>query len=1053
MAVRDLYLKIESISGYSPVEPDDHVSPPIVYRRDCMRNMGHEDATIPDDEVAARRLTALIYREYLDPQYLVPKPDKLVAADVNEPAFTRRVPGTVIYASPGDWLRIHVKNADGVPHSFHLHGLHYGIDSDGSWPFGTQSDDGRRSDEICPGQTWTYTYHATNHTVGAWPFHDHCRDIGLYINRGLFGAVIVLPEHEHHHLPHFPYPPDFESHVHEVLKRLQERKRHSHNSHHHQRGARAAVTHPMAMRMASRMPMPGMSMAAMPMGGHRPAHGAGERVDTPPELLPYLATLDELAHAPQPLPPHNHVLHVPLFFHQMSGFRGSPVFQSAPLNVGGVYTSPTFTVPGTYAYICGVHGASMSGSVTVQPGGPSTAVVTIVDFAFNPANVTVGIGGQILWVNNGPSQHSVVESGGDNLPSYCFNGRSFIGNTPTIVARSGQRIRWYVFNLDLGMNWHNFHPHAQRWQFANETIDIRSIGPAESFIVETEAPPVLLLPPSFEHCHHPHEHSKPYHLRGEFLVHCHVEMHMMQGLAALLRCLQTVHLTPHEANHIAAEIGLPLDPGGNACPSVQLDRCANAVGGRWEEIPGLPEKTFMHAVLLPNTSCILFWGYDAPSNVDQTRLWDQGTGMYTQPFNQPESLAADENIWSGAHAHLDDAQGTILVHGGYHYNANPPRTADTERRAFLFNSAASTFAAAANVNVGRFYPTTIRMSDGRPMTLFGQDNASAGAPVVDSLEIFTPGGAGTWSAPKQLPFNYFYYPWTFLLPGGDLFIAGPQKPARRFNPAANPVVDQQFNQLTAQQRGINMDGTAVLLPLRPPNYEARVLIAGGTSQGANWTAAETDPLASAEWIDLSVVSPAWQALPDMNVARRHLNSVLLPDGRILMLGGLELPPDGGPVEIFDPEDSALGFQIGPNMKYARGYHSSAILLPDGSVVMGGDPNGGSTPNERYLPSYFFQPRPTITGAPASVASGAAFSVDTPVPGAIGEVVLMSPGAVTHGFNQNQRHVGCLISGTSATSVQAVAPADGTIAPPGHYLLFVVNNDRIPSLGRWIRLTP
>jgi len=68
------------------------------------------------------------------------------AADVNEPAYTRRVPGTVIYAQPGDILRIHVKNADITPHSFHLHGLRYGIDSDGSWPFGTQSTDGRRSE-------------------------------------------------------------------------------------------------------------------------------------------------------------------------------------------------------------------------------------------------------------------------------------------------------------------------------------------------------------------------------------------------------------------------------------------------------------------------------------------------------------------------------------------------------------------------------------------------------------------------------------------------------------------------------------------------------------------------------------------------------------------------------------------------------------------------------------------------------------------------------------------------------------------------------------------
>jgi plastocyanin len=1036
--MRNIYLKIERIADYSPVEPDDHVSPPIQYRRDCMRNQGHEDGTIPADEVAARRLTALIYREYLDPQYLVPKPDKLIAADINEPAFPRRVPGTVIYARPGVWLRIHVKNADGAPHSFHIHGVRYGIDSDGSWPFGTQSDDGRRSDEICPGQTWTYTYEVTEKTIGAWPFHDHYRNIGTYVNRGLFGGLVVLPDKEHEHLPRFPLPPHFEERVQEVLKKLEGEARRS----------PAAKPRPMAGAMSTMMNMPKrMLMTQSP---------AIDVTEIPPELAPYLATLDELAHAPQPLPPPEHPLHVPLFFHQMNGFRGTPVFQSAPLNPGGTYTSPMFTVPTTYNYICGIHGAIMSGSVTVQAGGPSTNSVAIVDFAFNPANVIIGIGGQVTWTNSGPSQHSVIETGGDNLPSFCFNGRSFVGNTPTIVAHAGQRIRWYVFNLDLGMNWHNFHPHGQRWRFADQTIDVRSIGPAESFTVETEAPPVLLLPPELERCHHPHNGAKEYHLRGDFLVHCHVEMHMMSGLVALLRSRQSVYLTLTEAQQLGAQIGLALDPGDNSCPKVQLDRCANAVGGRWEELPGLPGKTFMHAVLLPNSSRILFWGYDNPTNVDQTRLWDQTTGLYTQPVNQPQSLAADENIWSGAHAHLNDAAGTILIHGGYHYNAAPPRTPHTERRAFLFDPGASSFSAAAELNTGRFYPTTVTLADGRALTLFGQDNASPGAPTAASLEIFSPGGAGAWSAPKTVPFNYFYYPWTFLLPGGDLFIAGPQKPARRFNPSATPIVDdpaKQYNQLTPLQRGVNMDGTAVLLPLRSPHYEPRVLIAGGTSRGANWVPSEMGALQSAEWIDLSVAAPAWQALPDMNVARDKVNSVLLPDGRVLILGGVEMPPDGGPIEIFDPEDPTSGFQLGPNMKYARGYHSAAILLPDGSVVMGGDPNGGTTPDERYLPSYFFKPRPTITGSPATIAHGATFSVNTPTPGAVAEAVLMRPGAVTHGFNHNQRYVGCALSGRTATTVEVTAPADGNIAPPGYYLLFVVDQDRVPSMAKWIRLTP
>lgn len=1032
MPTRDIYLKIETIPGYSPVEPDDHVSPPIQYRRDCMRNMGHEDGMIPADEVAARRLTALIYREYLDSHYLVPKPDKLVAADVNEPAFQRRVPGTVIYASPGDWLRIHVKNTDVAPHSFHIHGLRYGIDSDGSWPFGTQAGDGRRSDEICPGQTWTYTYEVTDETVGAWPFHDHCRNIGTYVNRGLFGGLVVLPQDECDDRPRFPYPRGFEKRLDEAVKNLTVR------------------THPSPHPPPGPMEMAGAAGAAapipmsMPIGGDQgSAHSHGLDLSAvPPELVGYVVSLDELAHAPQPLPKHDQLLHVPLFFHQMSGTRGTPVFQSAPLNPGNSYASPTFTLAATYNYLCGIHGASMAGSVTVQPGGPSTATVSIVDFSFVPANVTVGTGGQVTWINNGPSQHSVVERGGDSLASYCFNGRSFVGNTPTILAHSGQRIRWYVFDLDLGMGWHNFHTHAQRWQFAGDTIDVRSIGPAESFVVETEAPPVLLLPPPYELCHRPHRGAKQYFLRGDFLVHCHIEMHMMQGLVALVRSHQTVYLTAREAHELTSQIGLPLDPGDNACPAVTMDRCAMSVGGRWEQLPGLPEITFMHAVLLPKSNRVLYWGYG--QRADQSRLWDQSTGLYTTPANQPIAIHADQNIWSGAHAHVDDSAGTVLAHSGFMTGGGV--SANTERRSFLFDPAGNTFSHASELHTGRFYPSTIRLGDGRPLTLFGEDHANAPGTGVQSFEVFTPGGAGAWSAPKHLPFNYFYYPWTFLLPGGDLFIAGPQKPARRFDPNATPIVDnpaRQYNQISSQ-RGVNMDGTALLLPLRPPHYEPRVLVAGGSA---------ADAQLSAEWIDLSVATPAWQALPNLNVPRDKVNSVLLPDGRVLIAGGIETLPDGGPAEIFDPQDPITGFQLGPNMQHPRGYHSAAILLPDGSVIMGGDPNGGATANERYLPSYFFKARPTITASPATVAHGAAFSVNTPTPGDVAEVIVTAPGAVTHGFNQNQRMVGCVITGTTATAVTALAPPDGTIAPPGFYLLWLVDHDRVPSTAAWIRITP
>src|SRR5437667_12353028 len=83
--IHNVYLKIEEIADYSPVEPSPHAA--ANYRRDCMRNPVHEDAKIPLSEVQARELDALIYREYPDAGYTIPKPDKLIQADVNEPVF------------------------------------------------------------------------------------------------------------------------------------------------------------------------------------------------------------------------------------------------------------------------------------------------------------------------------------------------------------------------------------------------------------------------------------------------------------------------------------------------------------------------------------------------------------------------------------------------------------------------------------------------------------------------------------------------------------------------------------------------------------------------------------------------------------------------------------------------------------------------------------------------------------------------------------------------------------------------------------------------------
>lgn len=1030
MTLRHVYLKIEAIPQYSPVSPDPGAGSPIRYGRDCMRNMGHDDGAIPPAEINARMVAALVYREYLDPAYLVPKPDKLVLADINEPAYHRRVPGTVIYASPGDRLKIHVLNADSQPHSFHVHGLVYGIDSDGSWPFGTAAADGRRSDEICPGQHWTYTFDVTDKTVGAWPFHDHHKNIGANVNRGLFGGIVVLEDGDCERPPPTRLPADIQDLLRDLRAELPDEPA--------ERGERGEP---------GQLAAAGDDMAHHGGGGHtpmpvRPARFAGMTID-----------LEEYLHLPDvhPVPGPSDVLHVPLFVHLLSGASGVPAFDSGPIALNGSFEA-TFGIDGTaFDYHCNIH-PSMRATVTVTMGAPMLATVDIddsdpMDMRFVPGNVLVGPGGVVHWNNRNNNVHTVTEDAG-GLPSYCLNGRSFTGNTPTIVAEAGQRIRWYVFNLDLGSMWHNFHTHGQRWTFAGEAYDARSLGPAESFVVETTAPPVLALPPDIAAAQDPDcrpKSAKRYRIRGDFLVHCHVEMHMMAGLVGLVRSRQTLWLTPAQATRLRHETGLPIDHGDNDCPAVDPGRCDTLDCGKWETVAGSPSVCFMHACLLPGTHKLLFWGY-GDTRDDISRIWDYSTaaGAFSKPHNQPFDVTSPvhdrglANLWSAEHTFLDTPEGKLLVHGGF-----------TPRQAYLFHPPTLSWSRLPPTVDQRFYSTTLTLADGRAMTILGGSPSSI---VARTIEVFEP-TTGTWDPPIALPatFDYLYYPWTYLLPGGDLFIAGPRGITRRFDHAA-PVDDPARTWLTkAGNRSTSGEkGTSVLLPLVPPGYRPRVVIAGGDTAAA---------MGTSEIIDLSDATPVWKALPGLKESRpRQVNTVLMPDSRVFLAGGI--PNVGGPAEILDAKDPTAGWVRCAPMTYSRGYHSAAILLADGSILMGGDQaiaggwkSGETTPHERYFPWYCFRSRPVITSAPAVTGHSASFTVHTPNATAITEVVLIRPGAVTHGFNMSQRLVGCVITGRGPTSIQVDAPPDGNIAPPGHYLLFIVDSARVPSEATWIRVTP
>jgi hypothetical protein len=203
----------------------------------------------------------------------------------------------------------------------------------------------------------------------------------------------------------------------------------------------------------------------------------------------------------------------------------------------------------------------------------------------------------------------------------------------------------------------------------------------------------------------------------------------------------------------------------------------------------------------------------------------------------------------------------------------------------------------------------------------------------------------------------------------------------------------------------------------------------------------------------------------MRFARRHLNATILPDGQVLVTGGTS---GGGfnnlsgavrAAEIWHPQ-TGRWTQLAAN-SVERVYHSVSLLLPNGTVLHGasgdaGAPGGGVFPARRsheiFRPPYLFKGvRPTITSlSKTAVGYGETFTVNTPFAAQITGVRWIRLGSVTHAFDANQR-ANTLTFSRGAGLVRVTAPASARRAPPGHYLLFLLNRNGVPSLGRVVRV--
>jgi hypothetical protein len=240
------------------------------------------------------------------------------------------------------------------------------------------------------------------------------------------------------------------------------------------------------------------------------------------------------------------------------------------------------------------------------------------------------------------------------------------------------------------------------------------------------------------------------------------------------------------------------------------------------------------------------------------------------------------------------------------------------------------------------------------------------------------------------------------------------------------------------------DDLAVLLG---PADSARILHTGGSIADDSGQQLGT---AAAQLFDLNADTPAWRDTTPMGNPRWFPNSVLLPDGTLFVCGGGRVN-GSDPVmepEIFDPGSETWATDV--PMQVPRLYHSTAVLLPDGRVWVAG--TDSETRMEVYTPDYLLRGnRPVVTDAPMSVAFGQGFTVSLVEPADISSVCFIRLSAVTHAFNMSQRHLWLNFNQNDAQSVDLTAPDDPNLAPPGHYMLFVMDANGVPAVAPIIQL--
>ncbi|CAA9891409.1 putative Galactose oxidase [Candidatus Methylobacter favarea] len=439
------------------------------------------------------------------------------------------------------------------------------------------------------------------------------------------------------------------------------------------------------------------------------------------------------------------------------------------------------------------------------------------------------------------------------------------------------------------------------------------------------------------------------------------------------------------------------------------------VVGQWALVNPLPFFP-VHSHLLP-TGKMMIWPGDGGVSGDNPWSWDpasENVSSLTKP---------GYDLFCSGHTFLAD--GELFVAGGHIANSVGLS------RMSKYNSVTDTWSGLPDMNAGRWYPTTTTLPNGDVLVVSGSIDLTLGNNALP--QVFE-ASTGTLRSLTNASLGQDLYPRMMVAPNGKVFDASPSRTTRYLDTAGTGAWSFVANRIG----GFRDFGSAVMYA------PGKVLVMGGGDPPTN----------TAEVIDLNQPAPSWRAVGSMQYVRRQVNATQLPDGKVLVTGGTAAPGFNDATghvdaaELWDPATENWT-TLASSSGIPRVYHSTALLLPDGRVLSTG--GNGYPDTEIFSPPYLFKgARPTITSAPPSVSYGQSFFIKSPDAIATFKVTMLRLSSVTHAFNMST-YINPLTFSQAAGGLTIIAPPNSRVAPPGHYLLFILNESGVPSVAKVVQL--